>query len=448
MFTTIVLMIAIVALMIAINALYVAGEFAAVSARKTRITQEAEAGNRLAKLLLPIIEDHHKLDRYIAASQVGITLSSVVLGIYGQRQIAPLLEPVLMNLPIIDSQIAAAGVASILVLIVLTGLQVVLGELVPKSLALQYPERVALATTLPMRWSADIVLRPLIVILNGSGTILLRLLGMQQEAGHKVVHSPEEIQYLIRQSHQGGLLDEDELQLLDNAFHVGELTVGDILIPRTRMTTADKSTPLPDLLRLTAEEYTRVPIYEGDIDHIIGFVHIKDLFRLYLQNKTGDPLKVMRKACFVPETADLNEVWRIMDAEKSYLAIVFDEYGGTVGMVTREDLIEEIFGEVQDEFDEDELPPIIPNADGTYTVRGDVAIVTVNSQLNLDLPTEHAHTISGIVLDELGRIPEAGDKVTIEGVRLVVKKVENRMVDTLILHLPTQRKQAKTEAVE
>lgn len=446
MFTTILLMIVLVALMIAINALYVAGEFAAVSARKTRIIQESEAGNRLAKLLLPILEDHHKLDRYIAASQVGITLSSVVLGIYGQRQIAPLLEPVLMNLPVIDSQVAAAGIASVLVLIVLTAMQVVLGELVPKSLALQYPERIALATALPMLWSADILLRPLIVILNGSGTILLRLLGMQQEASHKVVHSPEEIQYLIRQSHQGGLLDKDELQLLDNAFHIGDLTVSDILIPRTRMITADKSTNLPDLLRLTAEEYTRVPIYENDIDHIVGFVHIKDLFRLYLQNKEGNPQTVMRKACFVPETADLNEVWRVMDAEKSYLAIVFDEYGGTVGMVTREDLIEEIFGEVQDEFDEDELPPIIANADGTYTVRGEVAVVTLNSQLHLDLPTDNAHTLSGIVLDELGRIPEPKDIVKIAGIRLVVKTVENRMADTLILHLPTKREQ--TEAVK
>lgn len=447
MFTTILLMIVIVALMIAINALYVAGEFAAVSARKTRIIQEIEAGNRLAKLLLPILEDHHKLDRYIAASQVGITLSSVVLGIYGQRQIAPLLEPVLMNLPVIDNQVAAAGIASVLVLIVLTAMQVVLGELVPKSLALQYPERVALATALPMRWSADIVLRPLIVILNGSGTILLRLLGMQQEASHKVVHSPEEIQYLIRQSHKGGLLDEEELNLLDNAFHISELTVSDILIPRTRMTTADKNAPLTELLRLTAEEYTRVPIYETDIDHIIGFVHIKDLFRLYLQDKNADPSSALRKACFVPETADLNEVWRIMDAEKSYLAIVFDEYGGTVGMVTREDLIEEIFGEVQDEFDEDELPPIVANADGSYTVRGDVAVVTVNSQLNLDLPTDNAHTISGIVQDELGRIPEAGDTVKIEGIRLVVKKVENRMVDTLVLHRPTTHTE-QTEVVE
>lgn len=436
MIVTLLIMIAVVTSMIAINALYVAGEFASVSARKTRIVQEAEQGNRLAKLLLPVIEDHHKLDNYIAASQVGITLSSIVLGIYGQQQIAPLLTPVLQNLPIIDSEVAAAGLSSLLVLIVLTGLQVVLGELVPKSLALLYPEGVALWTVLPMRWSAEYILRPLIILLNGSGAVLLRLVGAQHEAGHKHVHSPEEIQLLIRQSHEGGLLDAEERQMMDNAFHVSELTVGDVLIPRTRMMAAEVGTPLVELLRLSAIEYSRIPLYEEDIDHIIGFVHIKDLFRLYHKNKHGNPRTVLHKACFVPETASLNDVWRTMNTEKSYMAIVFDEYGGTVGMVTREDLIEEIFGEVRDEFDEDEIALVTPLENGDYLVRGDAAILNLNSQLDLDLPAENAHTISGLVLDESGHIPVVGDVVEVANIKITVQSVRNNMVETLLLHIP------------
>ncbi|MBZ0297150.1 MAG: CNNM domain-containing protein, partial [Anaerolineae bacterium] len=169
MIVTILVMIVVIAMMIFVNALYVAGEFSTVSARKTRIEQMAAQGNRLAVMLLPVLEDHHRRDNYIAASQVGITLSSVVLGIYGQRQIAPLLEPLLAQLPFLSGDVAAAGLSATLVLILLTALQVILGELVPKSIALQFPERVALFTVLPMRWSADIILRPLIILLNGSG---------------------------------------------------------------------------------------------------------------------------------------------------------------------------------------------------------------------------------------------------------------------------------------
>jgi putative hemolysin len=217
MLVTLLTIITMIALMVGLNALYVAGEFSTVSARKSRIIQMANEGNRLAKLMIPIMEDHHKLDNYIAASQVGITLSSIVLGIYGQRQIAPLIEPLLSSLPFV-SEIAAAGVSATLVLIVLTTLQVVLGELVPKSLALQYPEKIALWTAIPMRWSADIILKPLIILLNGSGTLIMRLLGIHQSEGHKHVHSPEEIQFLLTQSHAGGLLAEQEHQLLEGAF--------------------------------------------------------------------------------------------------------------------------------------------------------------------------------------------------------------------------------------
>lgn len=428
-------MIFVVALMIGLNALYVAGEFAAVSARKSRIIQSANEGNRLAKMMLPVLEDHHRLDNYIAASQVGITLSSIILGIYGQRQIAPMLDPLLLNLPFIDSEIAAAGLSSLIVLIVLTALQVVLGELVPKSLAIQYPEQVALSTVLPMRWSADFLLRPLIVLLNGSGTILLRLLGSTHEAGHKHVHSPEEIMLLIEQSHEGGVLDENEKVLLDNALRMGELTVGDIVIPRTRMVAASIQTSLYDLVKLAAaSDYTRIPIYENDIDHILGFVHLKDLFRLYHNKQPADIKSIIRKATFVPETTSVNEAWNVMNKERSYLAFVFDEYGGTIGMITREDLIEEIFGEVQDEFDE-EMPLISKSSEGKYMVHGEVPIAQVNNELGLGFSTEEAHTINGLIINKLGRIPEVNDKITIDKVEFLVQSIQGKTADKVLLTL-------------
>lgn len=438
----IITIILITSLMIGLNALYVAGEFAAVSARKTRIAQMASQNNRLAKFLLPILEDHHKLDNYIAASQVGITISSVVLGIYGQQQIAPLLAPYLANLPFL-TDVAAAGVSTTLVLILFTTLQVVLGELVPKSLALQYPERVALATTIPMRWSADIILKPLIVILNGSGVLIMRLLGIDAGEGHKHVHSPEEIKFLIGQSHQGGLLDEQEHQMLDNAFRFGKLRAGEIVIPRTKMIAANVSTPVNDVLRLAGKDgLTRIPIYENDIDHIVGFVHLKELFQLAYKSDTTDIRPILRDVTFVLETARLDDVWNTLNQEQSYLAIVFDEYGGTVGLITREDLLEELFGDVQDEFDGDEMTEIKKLDENRYRVLGEAAITHLNEVLPIFIDSGTAFTVGGFFVNQLGHLPEIGEEITVDNVRLKATKIADKTLEELILTIEKPETQA------
>ncbi|HEX6385831.1 MAG TPA: hemolysin family protein [Anaerolineae bacterium] len=441
MVVTILTMIVVVALMVGLNALYVAGEFAAVSARKTRIVQSANAGNRLAKVLLPVLEDPHRLDNYIAASQVGITLSSIVLGIYGQRQVAPLLEPLLLYLPFLDEQVAAAGVAAVLILILFTTLQVVLGELVPKSLAIQYPEQVALSTALPMRWSADWILRPLIIVLNGSGALLLKLLGVSPGAGHQHVHSPEEIQLLIQQSYKGGLLDARGQELLTNAFRIGDVTIGEIDVPRTRMVAISVETPAGEALRIAVDSrHTRIPVYEGHIDQVVGFVHVKDLFRLHQATAgQGDIGRIVRKVSFVPETAPLKEVSNTLSREENYLAIVINEFGGTVGMVTREDLVEELFGEIRDEFDEAEEPLISPAGEYEYVVRGEAPITYLNTRFGLSLPAGGIHTIGGLVLSRLNRVPEIGDAVEINGVEMRVESVRGKAVETVRLHLPPAR---------
>ncbi len=432
----------VVAVLVGFNALYVAGEFGSISARKIRIMQMAEQGNRLAKLLLPVLKDRRKLDSYIAASQVGITISSIVLGIYGQRQIAPHIEPLIAMLPldIIPStggEIAAAGIAAILVLILLTTLQVILGELLPKSLALQHPERIALATTLPMKWSADYLLKPLIFILNGSGDLLLKLLGISHGGEHTHVHSPEEIIILVKESHRGGLLDTEERRLLRNVFRVRETTAGEIAVPRRRIVAAPIDKPVREMLNLVADSaYTRIPIYEKDIDHIIGFVHLRDLFELFQVDEDASVHGVLRKLPFVPESLPAIEVWGRLNEAKSYLAVVVDEFGGTGGLITREDLIEELFGEFQDEFDH-ERALITPAGEGRLIVRGDMLISYLNEMLGIELPHERVHTIGGLVLDSLGRLPEVGEVVEIEGIRLRVEAVTDTAINAVCILLPS-----------
>ena len=283
----------VVGLLVGLNALYVAGEFASVSARRARIIQMAGEGNRLAQTVLPVLEDPRKLDNYIAASQVGITLSSITLGIYGQQQIAPLIEPWLAALPLggLSSgggDIAAAGIAALLVLIVLTTLQVILGELVPKSVAIQYPERLALVTALPMKWSADYILKPLIMVLNGSGALVLKLLGATYSGRHAHIHSPEEIIILVKESHRGGVLDAKERQLLGNLFRASTKRAEEVAVPRNRIVAVDADEPVFSVLKLAADSaYTRIPVFENNIDNIIGFVHLRDLFNLYRRDGGG-----------------------------------------------------------------------------------------------------------------------------------------------------------------
>jgi CBS domain containing-hemolysin-like protein len=433
----------IVALMVFFNALYVAGEFSSVSARKTRVIQLAEEGNTRAKALLPVLQDPKKLDNYIAASQVGITLSSIVLGIYGERQIAPIIAPWIARLPFgLDSSAAghaaAAGIATTLVLILLTTLQVVLGELVPKSIAIQYPERMALATVMPIKWSADYLLKPLIAILNGSGALILKLLGVAGDHEYAHVHSPEEIVILVRESHRGGLIDADERQFLQNVFRSNRIQAGEIAIPRNRMVAAPIDRPVDQVLEMAAESaFTRIPIYEQDIDHIIGFVHLRDLFTLHRTDPTAGLRSVLRPVPFVPESLAIPAVWERLDQAQSYLAIVFDEYGGTAGLITREDLIEELFGELQDEFD-DERALIAPLGEGRVVVRGDMLIANLNDLLEIELPHDTASSVGGLVMAQLGRVPRVGDTIEIGYTVLQVEAIAHNSVTSVSITLPPQ----------
>jgi CBS domain containing-hemolysin-like protein len=442
--SSIIIIVATVALMIFINALYVAAEFATVSSRRTRINQLAGQGNRMAQMLLPIMENSKALDNYVAACQVGITISSLVVGAYGQNVIAALLVSPLtsvmewlaglgVNSGTAVTTAAAESIAAIIVLIFITILQVIMGELFPKSVAIQFPERIALAVVVPMKWSL-VLLRPFIALFNGSGRLILRLIGHPAGEKHGQAHSPEEIELLVTESHESGMLEDRERQMLRNAFRLRDLAARQVMIHRTRLVAASIDSDILDIMNKAIDAgYSRIPIYRDSIDDIVGFVHVKDLFRLHVQGR-DDLDSIIREVDYVPEMLPVAEVWEKLSAGRQYLTIVFDEYGGTSGLITFEDLIEEIFGELQDEFD-DEMAVIARDKQGRVYLRGDLLITDVNEYLELNLPHEGADTLSGLIFNELGRPPEHNEEVTVGDVVMRVEAMVDLGVSELSLQL-------------
>ena len=428
-----------ISLMILLTALYVGAEFATVAARRTRIGQMAAQGDSLARMLLPYLEDSRKLDRYVAACQVGITISSLVLGAYAQGAIATrLVEPLSNLLGAVVSPATAlrlgTSVSVIGVLIFITTLQVILGELLPKSLALQNPERLARAVVWPMRISLLLFALP-IWLFNGSANLLLRLVGRDTHAAAGRAHSAEEIELLVTESHEGGLLDDNERRLLRNALRLRELTARQVMVHRTRITAAPIQTTALELMQLAVEAgYSRIPLYRQSIDDIVGFIHVKDVFRLYHQG-ISDVSGIVREVVYVPETLSASDVWDRLEERGSYLALVFDEFGGTAGLLTLEDLIEEIFGELQDEFD-DEAAIIARDKEGRIYLRADLLVGDVNEYLELELPEEAADTLSGLVFSRLGRPPVVGDEARFEDVVIRVETMEDLGVGEVSLALP------------
>ncbi|HSH03935.1 MAG TPA: hemolysin family protein [Anaerolineae bacterium] len=417
-----------IALLVFINGLYVAAEFATVAARKTRVSQLAGTGNRAAQALLTVLEDGVMLDKYVAACQLGITASSLVLGAYGQRSLAPALTPLLTDLlggvvSPAQAETLATTITATGVLVFITILQVVLGELTPKSLAVQYPEQVAMGVITPMRWSLRI-LRPFIWFFNGSGNLILRLLGQEHGEGHGAhIHSPEEIELLVTESHEGGLLDRDEQQMLRNAFRLRELHAQEVMVHRTRMLAMPVDSLVDDVLSTAIDAgYSRIPLYEESIDNIVGFVHIKDVYRLYVRQQ-GALTDIMRQVIRVPELLSVIDIWEKLQTRRQYVAVVFDEYGGTAGLITFEDLIEEVLGELQDEFDNETA--MMSQSNGRLYLRSDVLVSDVNEYFGFSLPDENAVTVGGLVLSELGHPPHEGDVALVGEVEIRVEGMED-----------------------
>jgi putative hemolysin len=422
---------AIIALLIFFNGLYVAAEFSAVSVRRTRIRQMAEEGNRLARNLLPTLKEAPRLDRYIAACQVGITVSSLVLGAYGQASLGEALTPVFARWGAMQT-VAAQSASAAVVLVALTTLQMILGELVPKSLALQYPTRLALLTVLPMRWS-ERALSWFIAILNGSGWLVLRLIGVQPRA-HRHLHSAEEIKYLVAESREGGHLRPEEQRRLNQALGLTQRTARELMVPRTRVVAVEESAGIGPAVEAAATlPYTRLPVYRDSIDRIVGLVHTKDLAAAVLSGEAveGSLEPHTRPILGVHENVSADRVLSLMREERGIMAVVVDDFGGTAGIITTEDILSELLGDVADEFKHaGGAPERLP--DGRIRLPGDMLIEDASARVKADWEGE-SDTVGGLVMERLGRIPEPGDTLEIDGATVEVERVERHAVVSLLV---------------
>ena len=420
----------VISALILVNAVYVAAEFGAVSVRRSRVQKLAEEGHPLAAWLLPILDSPARLDRYIAVCQIGITLSSLVLGAYAQRTIAVWLAPVFASWGGLQD-VAAQSTSAAFVLVALTVLQVLLGELVPKSLALQYPTPTALYTVLPMVPSAW-VLRPFNAVLNGSGLLLLRLLGAPHQS-HRHIHSPEEIEMLIADSRDGGLLEADEHRRLARALRLNLRQARQLMVPRRRVSALDIRTPLNEVIGIvTASPFSRLPVYRDSIDNIVGMLHTKDLVRWYVSGGGGGTLAgVIRPMTSVHESVSADRVLKQLRERRSHQALVVDEHGGTAGLLTLEDVLSELLGDVGDEFKPgDPAPETLP--DGRLRLPGEMSVEDAAVLLNLEPWPTDAATLGGLVVSELGHLPAPAERVTLGEVELTVERVAGHAVETVL----------------
>lgn len=414
----------IIILLIAANAIFVAAEFSTVSSRPARLSQMADQGSEVANTILKIVENPKKLDAYIATCQIGITISSLVLGFYGQARLSAIVASLLVNLGSL-SKLAADSISATLILIVLSIFQILLGELVPKNIGIQYPERLTTMTSSIMKWSG-LIFKPLNWLFNGSGVLVMRLFGIEPSTEHAHIHSLEEIAMLVDESGIGGVIKSEEHRLLKNTLEMRKVRVKQIMIPRTRMLSAPETISYQQLFSLVADSpYSRVPIYKDTIDNIIGVIHLRELLCFTFSPQKNEIQEIIHSVSFVPEKMLVKDVFSLLQQNRLQLAIVLDEYGGTAGMVTLEDLLEQIFGDLQDEFDH-VIPAFRLAAGDQIWIRGDVNLSVVNNVLSMNIPEGEAATIGGLVMNTIGHLPVVNDEIEIQGTKLRVEEMTGR----------------------
>ncbi len=365
----------------------------------------------------------------MAACQIGITISSLVVGAYAQAQIAPALTPLFERLGSMQ-QAAAQSTAALVVLIGLTVFQMVLGELVPKSLALQSPTRVALLTVIPMQWSLRL-LAWFIHVLNGSGRAILRVLRVP-ESGHRHVHSPEEIALLVTESGKGGLLKPNEQLRLRQALRLGERPARELMVPRTAIVALHADTPMPEVIRVSVESpYTRFPVYEDTIDQMIGVLHVRDVATASIQAGAVQLRDLLRPVLVAPATIRADRLLVRLKEERRTMAILVDEFGGTAGLITIDNILDDLIGDIADEFRPRALAPErLP--DGRVRLPGAMPVDDATAWTNVRW-THQSTTVGGLVMDRLGRVPAPGDEMILDGVRVEVEQVDHRAVRSVLV---------------
>jgi putative hemolysin len=429
----------IILLLIGLTGLYVAAEFGAVGVRRSRLRRLCEDGHPVAARLLPIVEDPQRLTRYIAASQVGITLSGMALGAYAEAVITPRIEPLAIRWWPFRPE-TAESIASAAVLISLTMISVVFGEMVPKTMALRHPTETALLTTRPMLWSGR-VYAWFIVVLDRSSNLLRWLLRVPP-ATHRHVHSPEEIGLLIAESRDGGLLEPQEQVRLHRALRLSLRDARQLMVPRDRLAAIEIKTRLSDVLRIVATSpYSRLPVYRGTLDDIAGILHTKDVVTHFLERgRTGTLGGLIRPILRVPDSMAADRLLGFLRERRSHQALVVDATDRVVGLITLEDVLGELLGSVPDEFKAPRLLPL-RLSNGKVRLPGDLPLERARVWVEGAWPTANV-TVAEFIAREVGRVPETGETVEIQDLQVEIEVVENGRIASAIVEPPGQDEDA------
>jgi CBS domain containing-hemolysin-like protein len=405
-----------------LNALFVAAEFALIGAPRMTLERLSTSGDRLARHVLRVVSTARRQDRYLATAQLGITLASLGLGMFGEHALASWLTDHVPALASLGGTATATGLS----LGLLTVAHIVLGEMLPKGMALQNPIRIAKWAYWPM-YTSLLLFYPFVVALNGIANLTLRLVGIRrQQNAHEQLYSPEELQLIVEESEKGGTLLGESGRILQELFEFGDLTASQAMVPRVRIVGIPVGAGPDDVRRIVrTHRRTRYPIYEDDLDHIVGMMHAKDLLRLMLRDEAVTAAAT-RRMPVVPETATLDVVLETMQQSHAHLALVVDEHGGTAGILSLEDLFEEVVGDIDE--GRPTAPEVVRLEDGSLRVAGTLRLEELGQEFDIDLEHDEVDSVSGLIMALLDRLPSTGDVVEYERFRLEVTATSGRGV--------------------
>jgi len=422
--TSLIIRAALVIVLVAANGFFVAAEFALVAARRTRIESMVRKGDRKAKTVQAA---HQDLYRQLSAAQLGITLASILLGYVAEETIAVVLHGWLDALPPALQFLSRGAVASIVAVSIITFLHVVIGEQAPKAWAITHAERTARWIAAPLIFFSWIT-RPVTNVLNWSANGIIRLLGIKGSSQElETIHSPEEIVMMLKRTAKSGHLDDEDVEMIEGVFEFTEKVARDVMTPRTEMVALSADLTVGDALDPIAQAgRSRYPVYQETADNVVGILHVKEILGALSERRHEPVTAIARQPFFVPGSREVEDVLADMKRLKSQMAVVLDEYGGTAGIVTMEDLLEEIVGEIYDEYDE--ADPLPRTSSDEIILPGDTEVEDVNNRYGLKITEETYHTIGGYVFGRLGHLPKVGDAVHDGDVRFEVVEMDGRRV--------------------
>lgn len=431
-----------VILLIALNAFFAASEYALVAVRKTRIDELVKKGDFVAKLVKQALDDR---ENFISATQLGTTIVSLILGWLGEPVIARIIISFFVFLPQGVATVVAHTLSIILALLLLTFISIIFGELVPKTIALYKAEMVIFTIIAPLVAFAKIF-KPFIKILNSTGNFVIKRIGLNPPTDTQLVYSKDEVKMIFDQIQHSGAVKKDEFKIMQNVINLGDQSIIKIMTPRTEINAIDINSPVSTLIKRLDLSYSRFPVYRKTLDEIVGFIHIKDVYELVLNSDGNQKLaqtKIIRKVISVPETKTADEVLLDMRKKHVHIAVIYNEFGMMIGVVTLEDIIESLVGEIQDEFDRP-INGISRNIDGSYLIEGNTAFDKIQKKFHLPVKGQSYTTIGGLVFGILGREPRKGDEIQIGHLYFEIESVEGKRIKRLLLKRESKKSIVKT----